>query len=72
MFGILLEQGVLLSLVYLDLGRCNSSPPVATNFWTVPSLCPNVMHVSALWGTKNRNVCHVLDIKKALSKISCG
>ena len=63
MFGILLEQGVLLSLVYLGLGRYNGSPPVATNFWIVPSLFLNVVHVSASWETKTRNVCHFLDIK---------
>jgi hypothetical protein len=39
MFRILLEMGVLLSLVYLDVGRYNSSTPVATNFWLVHSVC---------------------------------
>ena len=72
MFGILLEMCVLLSLVYLDLGRYNSRPPVAPNFWLVPSLCINAIHVSSLCGTKHRNICHVLDIKNVLSKTSGG
>jgi hypothetical protein len=69
MFGILLEIGVLLSQVYLDLGRYNNSPPVATNFWLVPFFCLNMIHVSSLWGTKNRNICPVLDIKNLLPKL---
>jgi len=50
MFGILLEMGILLSLVYLDLGRYNSSPPVASDFWLVPSLC--LKRDTCLWGQK--------------------
>jgi hypothetical protein len=72
MFGILLEMGVLMSLVYLDLGKYNSSLPVATNFWLVPSLCLKRDTCFSFMGDKNRNICHVLDVKKVLSKTSCG